>query len=71
MISAGNRRAKDVQYAIEHLSIMLAGAQFGITLASVLLGKVGEPAIAHLIEKPFHAVGLPRNSYTLLASLLR
>ncbi|WP_295646145.1 hemolysin family protein [uncultured Corynebacterium sp.] len=59
MISAGNRRAKDVQYAIEHLSIMLAGAQFGITLASVLLGKVGEPAIAHLIEKPFHALGLP------------
>ena len=59
MISTGNRRAKDVQYAIEHLSIMLAGAQFGITLASVLLGKVGEPAIAHLIEQPFHALGLP------------
>ncbi|MBC2681520.1 hemolysin family protein [Corynebacterium anserum] len=59
MIAAGNKVAPKVLYATEHLSIMLAGAQFGITLASVLLGKVGEPAIAHLIEKPFDALGLP------------
>lgn len=61
MIAAGNRRASKVLYAIEYLTIMLAGAQFGITVASVLLGKVGEPAIAHLIEAPFHAAGLPEN----------
>lgn len=59
MIAAGNKRAKRVQFATEHLSIMLAGAQFGITIASLLLGKVGEPAIAHLIEAPFEALGLP------------
>ena len=59
MIAAGNKRAKRVLYASEHLSIMLAGAQFGITIASLLLGKVGEPAIAHLIEAPFEALGLP------------
>lgn len=59
MIAAGNKRAKRVQYATEHLSIMLAGAQFGITIASLLLGKVGEPAIAHLIEAPFEALGMP------------
>lgn len=61
MIAAENRRAKRVLYAVEHLTIMLAGAQFGITIASVLLGMVGEPAIAHLIEAPFHALGLPPN----------
>ncbi|QFQ02304.1 Hemolysin C [Corynebacterium urogenitale] len=59
LIAAGKRSASKVLYATENLSIMLAGAQFGITLASVLLGKVGEPAIAHLIEKPFEAMGLP------------
>lgn len=59
MIASGNRRARKVLYATEHLTIMLAGAQFGITIASLLLGKVGEPAIAHLIEVPMKAVGLP------------
>lgn len=61
LVAAGNRRAPKVLYAMEHLTIMLAGAQFGITVASVLLGKVGEPAVAHLIEEPFHAIGLPEN----------
>ena len=58
MISAGNRKAQTVLKSIEDLTINLAGAQFGITLASVLLGKVGEPAIAHLIEAPFEALGI-------------
>jgi CBS domain containing-hemolysin-like protein len=59
MAESGNRRAAKVIEATEQLTIMLAGAQFGITVASLLLGKVGEPAIAHLIEAPFHALGLP------------
>lgn len=59
MAASGNRRARQVIRATEDLTIMLAGAQFGITIASLLLGKVGEPAIAHLIEAPFHALGLP------------
>ncbi|WJZ02581.1 hemolysin family protein [Corynebacterium freiburgense] len=59
LIAQGKPRAKKVLYASEHLSMMLAGAQFGITVASLLLGKVGEPAIAHIIEGPFHAAGLP------------
>lgn len=61
MLAAGNRRAGRVIHAMEHLTLMLAGAQFGITVASVLLGKVGEPAIAHIVEAPFHALGLPDN----------
>ena len=61
MIASGNQRAKKVRYAVEHLTIMLAGAQFGITIASVLLGMVGEPAIAHLIEAPLAALGLPES----------
>ena len=43
----------------ENLPLMLAGAQLGITVCSILLGRVGEPAVAHLLETPFHAVGIP------------
>ncbi len=38
---------------------MLAGAQLGITICSILLGRVGEPAVAHLIEAPMDLVGIP------------
>jgi CBS domain containing-hemolysin-like protein len=37
----------------------MAGAQLGITVASLGLGAIAEPALAHLIEPVFHAVGLP------------
>jgi len=38
---------------------MMAGAQLGITLCSLGLGAVGEPAVAHLIERPMEALGVP------------
>ena len=38
---------------------MLAAAQLGITICSLLLGRLGEPAVAHLIERPFSWLGLP------------
>lgn len=43
------------------LSLMLAGAQLGITLCSLGLGMVTEPAIEHLLEPLFAAVGLPES----------
>ncbi|MEU0835715.1 hemolysin family protein [Streptomyces sp. NPDC005969] len=55
----GNRRAKAALWALEHLSAMLATAQLGITVSSLVLGAVAEPAIAHLLEPPFHALGVP------------
>ncbi|UUO03134.1 hemolysin family protein [Mycolicibacterium novocastrense] len=55
----GKKSAVTVIRAGEHLSLMLAGAQLGITICSILLGRVGEPAVAHLLEKPFDAVGVP------------
>ena len=61
LIAQGKPAARKVLYATEHLSIMLAGAQFGITIASLILGKVAEPAVAHFIEGPFTALGIPDN----------
>ncbi|GAY13411.1 hemolysin family protein [Mycobacterium sp. shizuoka-1] len=59
MAEQGKRSAVTVLRAGEQLSLMLAGAQLGITVCSILLGRVGEPAVAHLLEKPFDLVGVP------------
>lgn len=56
---AGSRVAKITLGAIEHVSLMLAGAQLGITICSLGLGLLAEPAVAHLIEGPFESAGLP------------
>ena len=55
----GKKSAAIVIRAGENLSLMLAGAQLGITICSILLGRVGEPAVAHLLEKPFDLLGVP------------
>ncbi|MDQ0945037.1 hemolysin family protein [Streptomyces sp. V1I1] len=56
---AGNRRARSVLWGLEHVSALLAAAQLGITLCTLVLGIVAEPAIAHLLEPVFDAVGVP------------
>jgi CBS domain containing-hemolysin-like protein len=56
---AGSRRAKVTLKAMENVSIMMACAQLGITLCSLGLGALGEPAIAYYMETPLTAVGLP------------
>jgi CBS domain containing-hemolysin-like protein len=54
----GDRRARAVLWGLEHVSALLAAAQLGITLCTLVLGAVAEPAIAHLMEPLFHAAGL-------------
>jgi CBS domain containing-hemolysin-like protein len=57
--AAGSARAQKTLTAMRNVSQMMAGAQLGITLCSLGLGAVGEPAVAHLIEAPLEAVGAP------------
>ena len=45
--------------AIEQLPLMISACQFGITLASLGLGALSEPAIAALLRRPFEALQLP------------
>jgi len=59
LAEAGSRRAATVLWAMEHVSLMLACAQLGITVCSTSLGVVAEPAIAHVLEGPLLAAGLP------------
>ncbi|MEU6858208.1 hemolysin family protein [Glycomyces sp. NPDC046736] len=54
----GSRAARAALRGTKNLSIMLAGAQLGITACTVGLGALAEPALAHAIEVPLQAVGL-------------
>lgn len=56
---AGSRMARTTLNAMEHVSLMMAGAQLGITICSLGLGAVGEPAVAHLIEPLLDAARVP------------
>ncbi|MEU5535952.1 hemolysin family protein [Streptomyces sp. NPDC020362] len=58
----GDRRAKSVLWGLEHVSALLAAAQLGITLCTLVLGVVAEPAIAHLLEPVFHAIGVSKGA---------
>ncbi|MGW4352508.1 hemolysin family protein [Nocardia sp. NPDC004582] len=59
LAAQGKRSANTVIEAGQNLSMMLAAAQLGITICSILLGRVGEPAVAHLLERPFDLLGVP------------
>lgn len=54
----GDRRARSVIWGLEHVAALLAAAQLGITLCTLVLGVVAEPAIAHLLEPLFQAAGV-------------
>ena len=56
---AGEKRAATVLWGLRHLSAAMATAQLGITVSSLVLGAVAEPAVAHLLEPGFEAVGIP------------
>ncbi|MFK0023177.1 hemolysin family protein [Streptomyces sp. NPDC090798] len=58
----GDRRARGVLWGLEHVSALLAAAQLGITLCTLVLGIVAEPAIAHLLEPVFHAMGVSQGA---------
>ncbi|WP_167479363.1 hemolysin family protein [Nocardia arthritidis] len=59
LAAQGKRKANTVIRAGENLSMMLAAAQLGITICSILLGRIAEPAVAHLLRGPFELLGLP------------
>jgi CBS domain containing-hemolysin-like protein len=50
LAAEGQSRAKVVQAALQSLDSYIAATQLGITMASLALGWIGEPALAHLIE---------------------
>lgn len=58
----GSVLARYALRAMERVSLVMAGAQFGITVCSLGLGAVAEPALAHLLEPVIEDVGLPHGA---------
>jgi CBS domain containing-hemolysin-like protein len=59
LANAGSKKAKTSLYAMEHATLMLATCQLGITVCSLLILLVSEPALHHLLEGPLGSIGLP------------
>jgi CBS domain containing-hemolysin-like protein len=58
---AGSRMARTTLRAMENMSLVIGVNQLGITVCSLVLGAVGEPAVAHLIEPAFEAAHMPES----------
>ncbi|HMC54404.1 MAG TPA: hemolysin family protein, partial [Gemmatimonadaceae bacterium] len=58
LAQAGDRGARAVKAALSNLDRYISATQLGITLASLALGWVGEPALAALMDHAFAAIGL-------------
>lgn len=62
----GKSSAHAVLNALDHLDAMLSASQFGITLASLALGAVGESTLAHLLEPVVQRL-IPGQTATLVS----
>ncbi|HEX2716911.1 MAG TPA: hemolysin family protein, partial [Gemmatimonadaceae bacterium] len=58
LAQGGDRKARTVQKALTHLDRYISATQLGITLASLALGWIGEPALAGLIQRIFGLFGV-------------
>ena len=67
---AGSKRAKTALFAIENASLMLATSQLGITVCSLLILSVSEPAIHHLLAGPLKATGLDETAVDIIAFVI-
>ena len=63
----GKRSARTALHAMEHATLMLSTTQLGITVASLLILEVSEPAIHHLVESPLHLTGLPEVAISVIS----
>lgn len=67
---AGSRSARTALFAMEHATQMLAASQLGITIASLLILNVSEPAIHHLLAAPLHLTGWSEQATDTIAFVI-
>lgn len=70
LADAGSKRAKTSLYAMENATLMLATSQLGITVCSLLILLVSEPAVHHLLEGPLEALGISPALVSTIAFIL-
>src|SRR5690349_2444324 len=66
----GSRAAKVALYAMEHATLMLATCQLGITICSLLILNVSEPAIHHLLAAPLGLTGIGEAMVDVIAFVI-
>jgi len=66
----GRRSAKTALWAMEHATLMLAMSQLGITICSLLILNVSEPAIHHLLEVPLQLTGWSEGVVSTIAFIV-
>jgi CBS domain containing-hemolysin-like protein len=64
---AGSKAAKTTLWAMEHATLMLATSQLGITVCSLVILNVSEPAIHHLLEIPLGLTSLSYEAIGIIA----
>ena len=69
-MAAESRRVRLTLRAMNDVPLMIAGAQLGVTICSLGLGAVAEPALDHLLGPAFRALGLPAGVSSATAFLL-
>ena len=57
LVANGKPRARLLQRAVDNLEANLAATQLGVTISSLALGWIGEPALARLLEPVFGGLG--------------
>ena len=70
LANEGSAPARMAMHALKRLDVYLSASQVGISLASIALGRVGEPVVAHLIEPLFRAANVPESVLHPLAFAL-
>jgi CBS domain containing-hemolysin-like protein len=63
----GGRAARSTLWAMEHATLMLATSQLGITVCSLLILTVSEPAIHHLLEYPLAYTPMSESAISITA----
>ncbi|MDJ0320892.1 hemolysin family protein [Pseudarthrobacter sp. PS3-L1] len=67
---AGSKAAKTTLWAMEHATLMLATSQLGITVCSLVILNVSEPAIHHLLEIPLGLTPLSVDAIGIIAFIV-
>ncbi|WP_431953041.1 hemolysin family protein [Actinacidiphila sp. bgisy167] len=66
----GDRRARSVVAALRKLSFQLSGTQLGITITSLVVGMLAEPALGDLLSAPLASVGVPSGAAPAVAVVI-
>ncbi len=70
LIKQGNKRAKASKKIVDDLNSYLSTTQLGISVTALLLGWIGEPAVAHLFRPAFNWAGFNDTMTVTLSTVI-